>query len=71
LRARYPNGFETGCPFAYSSKKDRGFGLEEHFIRGLKQMHLRCTVALSVMLGRAPGRVRIQRLDRLRGLVAA
>jgi len=45
--------------------------LEEHFIRGLKQMHLRCTVALSVMLGRAPGRVRIQRLDRLRGLVAA
>lgn len=54
-----------------NSRLDRVFGFEEHFIRGLKKMHLRCTLALTVMLAMALGRVRNQRLDRLRSLVAA
>ena len=54
-----------------NSRLDRVFGFEEHFIRGLKKMQLRCTLALSVMLAMALGRVRTQRMDRLRSLVAA
>ena len=54
-----------------NSRLDRGFDFEEHFIRGLKKVHLRCTLALTVMLAMALGRVHNQRLDRLRSLVAA
>jgi len=30
--------------YAQCTAVERGFGLEEHFIRGLKRMHLRCTL---------------------------
>ena len=34
------------------------FGFERPFIRGLKKMRLRCTMALTIMLAMALGRIR-------------
>lgn len=41
-----------------NARLDEAFGFEKHFIRGLKKMHLRCTLALVVMLAMAVGRLR-------------
>jgi transposase len=46
-------------------------GFEEHFIRGLAKMRLRCSLALVVMLAMALGRVRQKRRELMRSLVAA
>ncbi|MCR4419823.1 MAG: transposase [Clostridia bacterium] len=54
-----------------NSRLDRVFGFEEHYIRGLKKMTLRCTLALLVMLVMALGRVREKRGQNLRSLVSA
>ncbi|MCR4420747.1 MAG: transposase, partial [Clostridia bacterium] len=54
-----------------NSRLDRVFGFEEHYIRGLKKMTLRCTLALLVMLVMALGRVREKKVQNLRRLVSA
>jgi len=52
-----------------NSRLDVSFGFERHFIRGMKKMHLRCSLALCVMLAMALGRVREKRPDLMRSLV--
>lgn len=54
-----------------NSRLDRVFGFEEHYIRGLRKMTLRCTLALLVMLVMALGRVREKKVQNLRRLVSA
>jgi hypothetical protein len=54
-----------------NSRLDVSFGFDDHFIRGLAKMRLRCALALMVMLAMALGRVREKRKDKLRSLVAA
>jgi len=54
-----------------NSRLDRCFGLEEHFVRGLGKMKLKCTLALTVMLAMALGRIREKRGKHLRSLVKA
>jgi Transposase DDE domain/Transposase domain (DUF772) len=53
-----------------NSRLDVSFGFEEHFIRGMAKMRLRCSLALVVMLALALGRVREKRRDLMRSLVA-
>lgn len=52
-----------------NSRLDLSFGFEQHFIRGLKKMHFRCSLALCIMLAMAVGRVKEKRPDLLRSLV--
>ena len=52
-----------------NSRLDISFGFENHFIRGLKKMNFRCTLALCVMLVMALGRVKEKRPDLMRSLV--
>jgi len=54
-----------------NSRLDRVFGFEEHYIRGLKKMTLRCTLALMIMLVMALGRVRQNKRQHLRSVVRA
>jgi len=54
-----------------NSRLDRVFGFEEHYIRGLKKITLRCTLALLIMLVMALGRVREKKGQSLRSLVKA
>lgn len=54
-----------------NSRLDVSFGFEEHFIRGLAKMELRCGLALAVMLGMALGRVKEQQISKIRSLVQA
>jgi len=54
-----------------NSRLDVSFGFEHHFIRGLKKMHLRCSLAFCVMLAMALGRVKEKQEDKLRSLVQA
>ncbi|MEW6244484.1 MAG: hypothetical protein AB1497_09530 [Bacillota bacterium] len=37
---------------------DEAYGFGKHFIRGLKEMRLRCTLASVVMLAMAVGQIR-------------
>jgi transposase len=52
-----------------NSRLDVSFGFENHFIKGLKKMTVRCGLALSVMLAMALGRARANQFDKLRSLV--
>lgn len=52
-----------------NSRLDVSFGFERHFIRGLRKMELRCSLALCVMLAMAVGRVKEKRPDLMRSLV--
>ena len=52
-----------------NSRLDVSFGFEQHFIRGLKKMRFRCSLAICVMLAMAVGRVKEKRSDLLRSLV--
>jgi len=52
-----------------NSRLDESFGFEKHFIRGIKKMKVRCSLALIVMLGMAYGRVKEKQPDKLRSLV--
>jgi hypothetical protein len=52
-----------------NSRLDVSFGFEQHFIRGRKKMHFRCSIALCIMLTMAVGRVKEKRPDLLRSLV--
>ncbi|MGE5575796.1 MAG: DDE transposase, partial [Syntrophothermus sp.] len=54
-----------------NSRLDNVFGFERHFIRGLKKMKLRCTLALVVMLAMALGRIKEKNGENLRSLVEA
>jgi len=54
-----------------NSRLDVSFGFEHHFIRGLAKMRLRVTLALTVMLGMALGRIKEKQRDKMRSLVAA
>jgi hypothetical protein len=54
-----------------NSRLDVSFGFERHFIRGMRKMRLRCSVALVVMLAMALGRIREKQPQRMRSLVAA
>lgn len=54
-----------------NSRLDRCFGLEQHFVRGLRKMRLKCTLALTVMLAMALGRIKEKRGEHLRSLVKA
>lgn len=52
-----------------NSRLDVSFGFEQHYIRGQKKMHLRCSLALCIMLAMAVGRVKEKRPDLIRSLV--
>jgi hypothetical protein len=52
-----------------NSRLDLSFGFEQHFIRGQKKMHFRCSIALCIMLAMAVGRVKEKRPDLMRSLV--
>lgn len=52
-----------------NSRLDGSFGFEFHTIRGFKKMHLRCGLAVLVMLAMALGRVRQRHPERMRRLV--
>jgi hypothetical protein len=54
-----------------NSRLDVSFGFENHFIRGLRKMAVRCGLALGVMLAMALGRVKTKRKALMRSLVAA
>lgn len=54
-----------------NSRLDRSFGFENHYIRGLAKMRFRCTLALTVMLAMALGRVREKQPGHIRSLVRA
>jgi len=52
-----------------NGRLDESFCFEKHFIRGMKKMKLRCSLALVVMLGMAYGRIKQKQPDKLRSLV--
>lgn len=52
-----------------NSRLDVSFGFENHFIKGMKKMNIRCGLALCVMLAMALGRAKANQLDKLRSLV--
>jgi hypothetical protein len=54
-----------------NSRLDVSFGFEQHYIRGLKKMELRCSVAMSIMLAMALGRIREKQKEYMRSLVRA
>jgi hypothetical protein len=52
-----------------NSRLDVSFGFEHHYIRGQKKMHFRCSLALSIMLAMAIGRVKEKQPALIRSLV--
>lgn len=54
-----------------NSRLDVSFGFENHYIKGLSKMKLRCGIALCLMLAMALGRARANQLDKVRSLVKA
>ncbi len=52
-----------------NSRLDVSFGFENHYIRGMQKMKVRCGLALCVMLAMALGRVKEKRIDLMRSLV--
>jgi hypothetical protein len=54
-----------------NGRLDEDFGFEHHTIRGLAKMHMRVTLAFSVVLAKATGRVAEQRHRLMRSLVHA
>ena len=54
-----------------NSRLDVSFGFEQHYIRGLKKMKLRCSLAMSIMLAMALGRIKEKQKDYMRSLVRA
>lgn len=52
-----------------NSRLDTSFGFENHFIKGIRKMHIRCGLAFCVMLAMALGRVKANQPDKLRSLV--
>jgi hypothetical protein len=54
-----------------NSRIDQVFGFEDHCLRGLMKMELKCSLALLIMLAMALGRIRNKQKDKLRSLVPA
>lgn len=54
-----------------NSRLDVSFGMEQHTIRGLSKMRVRCGMVLGVMLALALGRIREKKEDKMRSLVCA
>ena len=54
-----------------NSRLDVSFGFEQHYIRGLKKMKLRCSLAMCIMLAMALGRVKEKQKGYMRSLVRA
>jgi hypothetical protein len=52
-----------------NSRLDVSFGFEQHYIRGLKKMKLRCGIAFCIMLAMALGRIKEKQKDYMRSLV--
>jgi len=48
---------------------DVSFGFENHFIKGMRKMNVRCGLALCVMLAMALGRAKTKQFDKMRSLV--
>jgi transposase len=51
------------------SRLDVSFGFENHFVRGLGKMKLKCALSFSVMLAMALGRIKQNQRDKMRSLV--
>ena len=54
-----------------NSRLDVSFGFEQHYIRGLKKMKFRCSIALCIMLAMALGRIKEKQEEYMRSLVKA
>lgn len=54
-----------------NSRLDVSFGMEQHTIRGLAKMKVRCGMVLGVMLALALGRIREKKEEKMRSLVCA
>lgn len=52
-----------------NSRLDVSYGFENHTIRGIKKMRLKCSLALIVMLAMAVGRIKEKQADKMRSLV--
>lgn len=53
-----------------NSRLDVSFGLEHHYIRGIKKMKIKCGLALCVMLAMAVARIKEKQKDSIRSLIA-
>ena len=54
-----------------NSRLDMSFGFEQHYIRGLKKMKVRCGLAMCIMLALAYGRIIEGQESMMRSLVKA
>lgn len=54
-----------------NSRLDVSFGFENHYIRGIKKMKIKCGIALCVMLAMALGRTKENQADKMRSLVGS
>lgn len=52
-----------------NSRLDVSFGFENHYIRGMLKMEVKCGIALCVMLAMAVGRIKEKQADLMRSLV--
>ena len=52
-----------------NSRLDVSFGFERHYIRGMKKMKMRISVALIVMNAMALGRIKAKQKEAMRSLV--
>lgn len=52
-----------------NSRLDVSFGFEEHYIRGIQKMKMRCCLSLCIMLAMALGRIKQNQSDLMRSLV--
>src|SRR5690625_3000378 len=53
-----------------NSRLDVSFGFENHTIRGLQKMKVKCGLALAVMLAMAIGHIKENRLDKIRSFTS-
>lgn len=53
-----------------SSRLDVSFGFENHTIRGMKKMKIKCGFALCIMLAMALGRIKENQPENMRSLVS-
>src|SRR5690554_2283504 len=52
-----------------NSRLDVSYGFENHTIRGIKKMRLRCSLSMIVMLAMAVGRIKEKQREKMRSLV--
>nr|WP_199505512.1 transposase [Halanaerobium sp. MA284_MarDTE_T2] len=52
-----------------NSRLDVSYGFENHTVRGIDKMELKCSLSLMVMLSMAVGRIKEKQKDKMRSLL--